>query len=432
MLNRVFLLILVSASLSVSTQSFAQTSVLKVTPPSNQLESLVGQQILHALLLDMGLALPKKIKQAPQPTPSPTPTPPAPAKSDDIFGDDDFFDDDKSFEDIVKSMDEEYENTVKAWDEEFERTLAKWNKAKVVFNKNKATYKRVVENYPASDSAAPKGMIESTNDARATKNLNTMQAGEFHTVPGALNLPIRNQANRGTCSAFASVRAMESVLSQYKIFSDLSEQHFYWTSKPHCKSAACKTPGEPEGVNTGGALDNARRASAPYIFLEDQCPYSPIVQRQNVTYAPLSQCQKYGKPAVKPTLNGIGNVPKQKLHLALLNNMPIVASLKLTNQWWEDRGFIFHEEDANDPPSTNKHAGGHAVTFVGLIKLPQKLKHEGRYCAIVANSWGTGWGRGGHACLSERWIQQNGNYFVAVNSVAVTNHVLRTYDVSEL
>ena len=45
------------------------------------------------------------------------------------------------------------------------------------------------------------------------------------------------------------------------------------------------------------------------------------------------------------------------------------------------------------------------------MKLPSKLhKTEGKFCFLTANSWGEGWGIGGHACLSENWIKHHMSY----------------------
>ena len=42
------------------------------------------------------------------------------------------------------------------------------------------------------------------------------------------------------------------------------------------------------------------------------------------------------------------------------------------------------------------------------MKLPQKYwAQEGKMCFIIANSWGKGWGLGGHACLTETWVQNH-------------------------
>lgn len=64
----------------------------------------------------------------------------------------------------------------------------------------------------------------------------------------------------------------------------------------------------------------------------------------------------------------------------------------------------------------DSHAQGHSILLVGLVKIPTSL-NEGQYCFITANSWGEGWGQGGHSCISENWLisQRQVNPFVVVN-----------------
>jgi C1A family cysteine protease len=53
-------------------------------------------------------------------------------------------------------------------------------------------------------------------------------------------------------------------------------------------------------------------------------------------------------------------------------------------------------------------AFAHTVLIVGVIPLP-KINHEniGSYCLLSVNSWGTGWGIGGYACLGENWVKKH-------------------------
>lgn len=444
----------------VAGEVVAQVRQLQATTPqADAQDSVQTRQILQRILEEMGLDLPphKKTiqppvpKPSPQPSPRPTPKPspkPAPkteprpepvvkpgkpAGDDDFWDDDDgFFSDDVGFDDAVTDMDDEFERTVAAWDKEYQNTLKRWAKARKVFEKNKEKYQQAAEAYPASVFELPSGAETSrAESAAAPKQLHQLKGGEYHVLPGAMTLAVRNQAERGTCSAFASVRAMETLLTQHDIFSDLSEQHFYWASKPKCQSKACNSANEPEGVNTYKAITSAATHQSPFTFLEDQCPYIPVPVSSNITFTPLKNCHRSGVPAARPQTGALRATEDPALLPGeLLKNRPVIASLKLTLQWWENRGFITAAEDANDPPAKRKHAGGHAVTFVGLIKLPDAMASEGRYCALVANSWGIGWGRGGHACLTEKWLKINGNYYVSMEAVSVTDKFLSKYEVN--
>ena len=99
----------------------------------------------------------------------------------------------------------------------------------------------------------------------------------------------------------------------------------------------------------------------------------------------------------------------------LKNNQPVIASFKLTPNFYKTKGLILDKDKFTKAPM-DKHSAGHAVLFIGHVKLP-KILNEGSVCFVTANSWGKGWGRGGHACISEKWVlnQRQGNPFVAID-----------------
>ena len=61
----------------------------------------------------------------------------------------------------------------------------------------------------------------------------------WKAVDYSLDLNVKNQSNRPTCASFASIRAIEIKLAQLGKNLDLSEQYFYWASKPNCQSIPC-------------------------------------------------------------------------------------------------------------------------------------------------------------------------------------------------
>jgi hypothetical protein len=105
---------------------------------------------------------------------------------------------------------------------------------------------------------------------------------------------------------------------------------------------------------------------------------------------------------------------------ALQRNQPVVGGLKLSPNFYTTQGLIKYS-DRYVGGSTDGHAAGHAVLFIGHMELPASLQNEeGRHCLIISNSWGEGWGSGGHACVTEKWFEQYHipNAFMAVESVA--------------
>lgn len=337
---------------------------------------------------------------------------------EDFFNDDDgFFDegsdfDSMSYEDAVASFDKEYEDTVKAWDKEYEETVKRWSEAKKVYNKVQDKY--------AETTYAPSDMLSSSENVaplesskRPIADLNSYQAGEYHVIPHSLQMDIRNQRYRGTCAAFAGVRAVETVLNQglpddasSAHHYDLSEQHFYWLSKRNCMKEPCQAAKVSEGsFFDEGFLSSAK--DSPITALKDEaaCPYVSKKNSQNLTFTPLESCHKY-QGIVR--VNKINQYLKpEQIFQELAANRPIAAGFRLPKSFYENNGLVRLHDPKSKQKGTDSHSGGHAVLLVGFIKLPDHMhQHEGKFCAVMANSWGSGYGIGGYACLSEKWMSE--------------------------
>ena len=380
---------------------------------------------MAAILLEMGLPMPPERKvidppnpgPAPRPVPEPAPEPappPAPAPApdqdeDDGFFDDDFFDDDRSFDEIVEEMDADFDETVAEWDRDFEETVKRWDEARKAFLEREDEY--AAGTIPLQTSNLQAG-------GRYTVNLRSMRPGEHHVIPGALDLPARDQAARGTCTAFSGVRALEAILVQNGIRTDLSEEHFYYLSKPGCWQTPCGRTEEGGSVDGGLIATRSRQASG--VLTEQQCPYAQKSSSTNITNSPL-QCAgaglvRAGRLSTLATYPDILN--------ALRNNQPVVVGFTLSRSYYRNRGVVRHFDPANDTAAEGRDAGGHANLLVGYVRLPPSLSREGDYCVITANSWNDGWGRGGHACLTEKWLREHVGAAAALQSVQLTDQGL--------
>ena len=91
---------------------------------------------------------------------------------------------------------------------------------------------------------------------------------------------------------------------------------------------------------------------------------------------------------------------------AIRKGIPVIGGFKLDDAFYNNVGYVFLK-DRGASNLTDKHAAGHALIMVGVLDLPQKLwATQGKHCTVVTNSWGDGWGLGGHACLSDKWFDQ--------------------------
>lgn len=205
-------------------------------------------------------------------------------------------------------------------------------------------------------------------------------------------LPIRSQGRRSTCAAFAAVRSME-ILAQRKGHAiDLSEQYFYYASKPRCQSSPCS--------NKGSWPVPAFKFEIP---LEKGCPYSSVEENHNETQIPLKLGCRNGRVKVS-RYESIKR--RHELQEAIRLGYPVVGGFKLNEAFYDNRGYVFLDAH-NSAQGLDKHAAGHALLLIGVLDLPRQLwASQGKHCTLVANSWGEGWGLGGRACLSDRWFDR--------------------------
>ena len=153
------------------------------------------------------------------------------------------------------------------------------------------------------------------------------------------------------------------------------------------------------------------------IPLEKNCPYITTPKSSNETQVPLPYgCQSQGHVKVRDfeTLDTLDEVLE-----SLENNQPVIAGFKLSPNFYDSKGLIKFS-DAHRGGRTDSHAAGHALLLIGFIKLPPSMHAtEGQVCILTANSWGEGWGRGGYACLTEKWMLsfRIRNAFISLKSI---------------
>lgn len=289
--------------------------------------------------------------------------------------------------------------TSREWKRLYSKLYADWEKEKREFVKNLPRYQ---ENQFDIPLILPVDMKKKQKKAEVKIN------EEYLFVSHSLEIPIRDQKFRPTCSSFAGIRAIEINRKQQQSYDDLSEQFFYWASKPKCRNKKCSE----KGSWVGYGLDYLK-AHKEMIPQESQCPYKPYSLNYNETQIPLLSACHQGRVNIKGYhyINTLDEV----IH-AIKKNKSVIIGLKLTPNFYKNNGLVLYSERNRGPSMMDGHAAGHAAIIVGLIKLSPYLK-EGNYCFILANSWGIGWGQGGYSCLSEKWLlkQRGRNPLVVVD-----------------
>jgi C1A family cysteine protease len=275
------------------------------------------------------------------------------------------------------------------WEKSKKEMLDKWKSDKKNFFKRLPIYKKNLVSKAVFSSS---GTFKQNNDKLQTR----FKGSGVVVVPNAFDLKVKDQGKRPTCSAFASTRALEISLAQNGTIKRLSDQFIYYASKPYCQQSPC----QKKGSWALSAFKSSKNSSKPNIPSEKSCPYSKSPKRGNETQIPLTNGCFQGEHQLKK-FNQVSTL--SQIIKALDKGQPVVSGFKLSPNFYKNKGVILYK-DAMKSGSMNSHAAGHAILFVGYMKIPKTLG-EGKVCFISANSWGVGWGKGGHACLSEKWVK---------------------------
>jgi hypothetical protein len=222
-------------------------------------------------------------------------------------------------------------------------------------------------------------------------------------LPTSVNLiqfmsPVRNQAARGTCVAFALTALNEYIVRRRGSIQNLSEQHLYYETKLiDGAPAACGT----WQVKAVLALRNRGECR------EVVWPYNPNPPCNNHGALP-AQARPDGLHFRLATIQvPAKTVAAYKAHMA--RQRPVTLSIPVYNSWYSSaetrRSGRITMRIGNE-----QAVGGHAVCLVGYQDTPAS---PGGGYFIVRNSWDTSWGYqspygGGYGTIPYQYITNDG------------------------
>nr|WP_243455289.1 C1 family peptidase [Meiothermus sp. CFH 77666] len=282
------------------------------------------------------------------------------------------------------------------------------------------------------------------------------------SLPAAIDLtsfqtPVKNQWERGTCTAFAVVAALEAAYKRtYGLTLDLSEEFLNWQDKVNVLDPASPPvpPSQSENFLAtwgGGSVNyklqnimNGQRG----IPLENQAPYNangsfqdsskwqpPIIRtspQRLMDDANLSQSlQTYNTPNPLDWLMLPQVALEQGRYRA--NQVIFASGNQLTDPAWFKTQMAAGREVAfgvglPDRGGSimnglwkpgDKTWGDHAMLMVGYDDSKQAFR--------VKNSWGSGWNEGGYVWMSYEFVTKGKVYEAAsILSVIPPNFVVYT------
>jgi len=229
---------------------------------------------------------------------------------------------------------------------------------------------------------------------------------------------VRDQGERGTCTAFGAVASAEIILMDHQ---DLSEQAYLF------HSAYFRTPpvfaGVPIGAeqewpyNPGPCPDDLRY---PGGALGRDIPCSQTVHQgilsEDGSYTSFSDVEssEQGRCVISTNifdLNSEEELFDNMYHILNGLRYPISVSLRWNNFGLRDGFFVQHDGGDSD--------NNHAIAVVGVVRsdhIPPAAQHHpdfqaGEHYFILKNSQGLGRGDGGFVYMSASDLFRNLNFY---------------------
>ena len=196
---------------------------------------------------------------------------------------------------------------------------------------------------------------------------------------GDLFGPVRDQGARPTCLAFAASDLHAGIREPWEPLS--CEFLFY-----HAQRRAERLP--TMGATLLATLDALRHDGQPR---EEGWPYMDERSVDAESWRPPAEVGEVHRRAGEERPHTVGEI------VAMLDRgRPVLALLHLSISFDMAGPGGLVDPSANEPPDITRR---HAVVAIG------HGVYEGQRAILVRNSWGSGWGRGGHAWLTESFLE---------------------------
>lgn len=225
-----------------------------------------------------------------------------------------------------------------------------------------------------------------------------------------LQSPVKNQGDRGTCVAHASLGLLEAVVH---IPDDLSEQYAHFKFN--------ELQGRPQkgdsGLRTTDAAGLLARSDGR-ICLEHEWPY--IAAQSTIDSAVAAGSYVPPPGAIANQIFGYGSykiIGDSGLEGESIKNTRYLESLLalgfdiVIGAWasWDDQQNRSVIRPVLGADGTPVGKGGHAMLLVGYDRLAQHF--------IVKNSWGSGWGHAGYGHFHYDFMRSCLKYGFTVSGV---------------
>jgi hypothetical protein len=196
--------------------------------------------------------------------------------------------------------------------------------------------------------------------------------------------PIRDQGERGTCVAFATVAVLEYTHHRtHAIHQDLSEQYLYWNIK--------RTDSYPwEGTWLEFAFPLARRDG---VCREELWPYEPDNRPNDLSHGDPPNIQACTSDSSQHAFTRVIRLRDHRRPEAIKDQLrqgrPVAVAIPVFKTWYANPTARLSGNILMPLRSDRFAVGGHAIVLVGFEE--DSDAPGGGYFA-VRNSWGDRWG----------------------------------------
>lgn len=217
--------------------------------------------------------------------------------------------------------------------------------------------------------------------------------------------PIRNQAFRGTCTAFAMTALHEYYMRASGDSEDLSEEYLFQLQKALDRVDPPGNPRDPNTVQSGSWLISAASVLSRFgQCLEATYPYNPGTSEKDTNnFRPRTPAADAEAPKYKLTPRMLQPTDVAGIRAALAGGSPVAVSFTVYKSWFQAADTI-RTGRITMPFDGEQPIGGHAVCLVGY--QDDDTNAGGGYF-ILRNQWQrVGLEFGGNA-TSVLWAQES-------------------------
>jgi C1A family cysteine protease len=203
--------------------------------------------------------------------------------------------------------------------------------------------------------------------------------------------PIENQKTLGSCTAQATVAALEFLLlKENKPYIDLSRLFTYYETRVRIDTV---------NEDSGGFLRDAIKVVNKIgVCKEELWPY----QIMRFTEKPTEDCYKDAQERKIVTYQRLTSI--DEMHDCLQQGYPFVFGFTVFSGF--ESNVMVRTGELHMPKPCAKQIGGHAVLCVGFDTKSNRF--------LIRNSYGQEWGKSGYFTMPEEYIKKHARDFWVV------------------